>query len=112
MVNPGTYIGSCLVFLNGKNEEYANAIKLNIVDDVVAIIQHQYFKRFPITLPLNKEPSSEWLAQVDNDAPDPEILLPKEDNYATSNEYSQAMLNYDELGRELLTRKDVCSLPL
>lgn len=111
MVNPGTYTGSRLAFLDGKNEEYTNAVKMKVVDDVVSNIQRQYFKRFPITLPLNEEPSEEWLAQVDDNAPDPEILPPNENDYATSDEYVQAMLKYDELGRELTLRKDVSFFP-
>lgn len=107
MVNPGTYSGLRLAFLDSKNEEYSNAVKMNIVDDVVATIQRQYFKRFPITLPLTEEPTEEWLAQVDDDAPDPEIVPPNENDYTTSTEYVEAMLKYDEMGRELAARKAV-----
>ncbi|PPQ85572.1 hypothetical protein CVT26_010356, partial [Gymnopilus dilepis] len=46
------------------------------VPDALADIQRKYFKRYPVELPHNEEPTSEHLAGVDDDAPDAEIEEP------------------------------------
>ncbi|KAF9551577.1 hypothetical protein CPC08DRAFT_647562 [Agrocybe pediades] len=59
MVNPGTFKGSRKEFLLAQKQAYSDAVKQGTVADVVADIQRQYFKRYPIELPHEQEPSPE-----------------------------------------------------
>ncbi|KAF9472823.1 hypothetical protein BDN70DRAFT_780715, partial [Pholiota conissans] len=70
MVNPGAFQGSRREFLTAQKELYANAVTDNHVADAVADIQRRYFKRYPITLPHTEEPSTESLANVDDNSAD------------------------------------------
>ncbi|KJA12838.1 hypothetical protein HYPSUDRAFT_119402, partial [Hypholoma sublateritium FD-334 SS-4] len=73
MVNPGTFKGLRLKFLNDQQALYASAVDGKHINDAVADIQRRYFKRFPVTLPHSDEPTEEFLASVDDNAPDPEL---------------------------------------
>jgi hypothetical protein len=74
MVNPGAFSGTRKNFLEAQSDVYAIAVAENHVADTVADIQRRYFKRYPLTLPHDQEPTAEWLATVDDDAPDPEVM--------------------------------------
>ncbi|KAF9550943.1 hypothetical protein CPC08DRAFT_647741, partial [Agrocybe pediades] len=76
MVNPGTFQGSRKEFLLAQASAYAKGMEDGTVSDVVADIQRRYFKRYPIELPHEEEPSPEALAAVNDDSPDPEIPEP------------------------------------
>ncbi|KAF9470434.1 hypothetical protein BDN70DRAFT_821384, partial [Pholiota conissans] len=69
MVNPGSFKGSRKTFLLTQADIYAEALVNNHVADMVSDIQRRYFKRYPITLPHEEEPSEQWLSQVDDNAP-------------------------------------------
>lgn len=73
MVNPGSFSGRRKAFLDAQKETYAAAVAAGHINDTVADIQRRYFKRFPVTLLHSEEPSEEYLAAVDDDAPDPEL---------------------------------------
>ncbi|KJA13088.1 hypothetical protein HYPSUDRAFT_120316, partial [Hypholoma sublateritium FD-334 SS-4] len=73
MVNPGAFSGQRRAFLDGQQAVYAAAVAESHINDTVADIQRRYFKRFPITLSHTEEPTAEFLATVDDDAPDPEM---------------------------------------
>ncbi|KAF9472053.1 hypothetical protein BDN70DRAFT_819199 [Pholiota conissans] len=105
MVNPGVFLGTRKAFLAAQQDLYASAVTENHVADTVANIQRRYFKRYPISLPHNEEPSAEWLASVDDDAPDGELLPPDRSKLdAMAFEAAQAI--YDEQVKVLKFRKE------
>lgn len=107
MVNPGAFLGSRKDFLESQKEIYAAAIAGNHVADTVADIQRRYFKRYPVSIPHNEEPTAEWLAQVDDDGPDPEIEAPNMDVIGAE-ACNLAYIEYDAMVKDLKTRKEVC----
>lgn len=106
MVNPGAFTGSRRSFLADQQSLYAAAVTGNHVADTVADIQRRYFKRYPMSLPHDQEPTEEWLAQVDDTLPDPEFKAPDMDAM-DHDAYVRESLQYDELARNLKMRKDV-----
>ncbi|KAH7903056.1 hypothetical protein BJ138DRAFT_974428, partial [Hygrophoropsis aurantiaca] len=72
MVNPGAFGGSQKDFLMAEKPGYALVIKGHYLGDFLSNLTHCYFKRYPITLPHDEEPSPDVLASVDDDVPDPE----------------------------------------
>ncbi|KAF9470323.1 hypothetical protein BDN70DRAFT_821516, partial [Pholiota conissans] len=76
MVNPGAFRGSRREFLIGEKANYSAAVVGGYASEALALIQRRYFKRFPIDLPHDEEPSAESLAVVDDEAPDPETTEP------------------------------------
>lgn len=106
MVNPGVFVGSRKIFLESQKDIYAAAVAGNHVIDTVADIQRRYFKRYPIDLPHNEEPSDTWISQVDDDAPDPEIEAPNMDILGPA-ACNIAYLEYDAKIKNLKTRKEV-----
>lgn len=84
MVNPGAFRGSRLTFLTDQKPAYSAAISGGYVADCLADIQRRYFKRYPVTLEHNTEPSPEHLAAIDDNAADPEPEMP--DRHAMSEE--------------------------
>ena len=74
MVNPGTFRGTRKTFLAGELVAYAAAVEGGFIGDGVALIARRYFKRYPVDLPLDEEPSPEHLAAVDNEAIEPDKL--------------------------------------
>jgi len=79
MVNPGVFQGSRKEFLLGEKSSYSTAVAGGYAADALALIQRRYFKRYPVDLPHNLEPSPEFLAAVDDDAPDDKIAVPDQD---------------------------------
>lgn len=80
MVNPGSFKGARRQFLEGEKPSYARAVVERDTKDRLADIQRRFFKRFPIDLADDVEPSPEALAAVDDDAPDIEPPSPDEEN--------------------------------
>jgi len=72
MVNPGTFRGTRKEFLKGELLAYARAVEGGYVLDGVALISRRYFKRYPVDIPLDQEPTPEHLAAVDDDAIEPD----------------------------------------
>lgn len=72
MVNPGTFRGTRKAFLAGELPLYAAAVDGGYAGDGVALITRRYFKRYPVELPLDEEPSPEHLATVDDEAIEPD----------------------------------------
>ena len=76
MVNPGAFQGSRKEFLLSQKAAYKAGVLGGYAADALSQIQRKYFKRYPIDLPHQEEPSAEWLAAVDDDAPDVEQVEP------------------------------------
>ena len=70
MVNPGAFQGSRREFLLSQKPAYKAGVIGGYAADALAEIQCKYFKRYLIDLPHSEEPSAEWLAEVDDDAPE------------------------------------------
>jgi len=108
MVNPGAFQGSRKDFLTSKKEEYRAAMQDGVGADVLASIQRQYFKRYPVDFPHDEEPTAEVLAAVDDDLPDQETQAP---NSSTMNddEYAAALKALGMRRKTLVFRKAVSS---
>ena len=80
MVNPGAFVGSRVEFLKGEKRAYAEAVASGYARDTLSTISRRYFKRYPVDLPHNEEPTAEHLASVDDDAicPDEPPLDPND----------------------------------
>lgn len=90
MPNPGAFQGSRKEFLLGEKEAYNLAVDGGYTSEALALICRRYFKRYPVDLPHNTEPSAEHLAAVDDNTPDSDIQEP--DIFAMSREeYDIAM---------------------
>ncbi|KAF9471459.1 hypothetical protein BDN70DRAFT_819959 [Pholiota conissans] len=105
MVNPGAFSGSRKDFLAAQADLYEVAVTNNHVADTVADIQRRYFKRYPISLPHNKEPSAEWLSSVNDNAPENE-LLPPDSSQLDGKNLEDAEAAYNEQVKTLKFRKE------
>lgn len=76
MVNPGSFNKLRLKFLTEKYPFYVEAVLQGTGNDYIANVQRCFFKRFPIDLDENEDPTPEALAAVDDDAADPEVEEP------------------------------------
>ena len=106
MVNPGSFSGLRKQFLADQAALYATAVEDRHVNDTVADIQRRYFKRFPLSLPHGQEPTPEFLAAVDDAAPDPELNPPPKDGLEPA-AYARAQRVYELQVKELQMRKSV-----
>ena len=106
MVNPGAFQGARKAFLLGEKEAYSQAVDEGYVPEAVAKIQRRYFKRFPVDLPDNVEPSEEQLAAVDDDEIEPEFPEPDAEKLSAQ-EYEAAMTALDERRKKILFKKGV-----
>ena len=106
MVNPGAFKGLRKEFLDAQKDIYAAAVQGNHVADTVADIQRRYFKRFPITLSHTQEPTEEFLATVDDDAPEAEFGPPQLTGSSAEAD-ARAVRVYEFQVAELRLRKDV-----
>jgi len=106
MVNPGAFHGSRKEFLLGERPAYSIAVEGGYAADALALIQRRYFKRYPIDLPHTVEPSSEFSAQVDDDAPDVEIPEPDQHSM-TEEEFRTALDRLVERRKLVAYRKAV-----
>lgn len=98
MPNPGAFRGSRKDFLMGEKDTYNQAVEGNYTSEALALIFRRYFKRYPLDLPHQTEPSPEHLAAVDDDAPDPEITEP--------DIFTMPRAQYDIAMQKLKERKD------
>ncbi|KAF8869052.1 hypothetical protein CPB84DRAFT_1856813 [Gymnopilus junonius] len=104
MVNPGAFQGAWKAFLMGEKEFYSQAVDDGFVAEAVAKIQLRYFKRFPIDLPEEEDPSPEDLAAVDDDAIEPDYQEPDPEKM-TSKEYEEAMEKLGSRQRKIAFRR-------
>lgn len=91
MVNPGAFRGAQKDFLQSQKAEYKAGVLRGYAADALAQIQWKYLKRFLIDLAHTDDPTPEWLAVVDDDAPeqeqeDPDVLTLDENEYAAAME--------------------------
>ncbi|KAJ3487040.1 hypothetical protein NLJ89_g11753 [Agrocybe chaxingu] len=66
MVNPGAFQGARKTFLMGEKPGYAAAVQGGYAADQLALIQRQFFKRFPIDKGDTYEPTMEEIEAVDD----------------------------------------------
>ncbi|KAF9470378.1 hypothetical protein BDN70DRAFT_902157 [Pholiota conissans] len=97
MVNPGAFRGARKEFLMNEKANYSAAVAGGYAADALAQIQRRYFKRFPIDLPHDEEPSPETLNSIDDDAadPEPEIDEPNPQRL-TIEEFAAAMQHIED----------------
>lgn len=107
MVNPGAFLGMRKDFLTAQMDLYTAAVIENHVADTVADIQCQYFKRYPMSLAHSKEPTAEWLSQVDDNAADVDDLLPPDESLLDEEAFNIAKAAYNKQVKLLKFRKDV-----
>lgn len=101
-----SFQGSRKQFLLDCKQAYAAAVEGGFVKDELAKIWRAYFKRYPIELPHNEEPSAEHLASVNDDAPDVEVPPPNPEAL-DKEEYEEALSEYEERCRLIVYRKAV-----
>jgi hypothetical protein len=92
----------------GEKLAYSEGVKGGFAADALAIIQRRYFKRFPIDLDHDHEPSTESLEAVDDDEPDPDRAEPDRETL-NDEEYAAALEEVEERRRSLIYRKAVSS---
>lgn len=109
MPNRGAFLGSRLDFMRAQNSLYAAAVVANTKDECVADIQRRYFKRYPIDLEHNVEPTLEFLDSVDDDEADPEVVAPDPD-LLSPEEFKEAMDVFAVRQEQLVFRKKVSRL--
>jgi hypothetical protein len=106
MVNPGVFHGLRKDFLIGEKVTYSNAVAGDYERDTIADIQRRFFKRFPVGLPLNEEPSAEHLASVNDADADPDTEEPDETDL-TPEAYAVARSKLEERAKLIISRKGV-----
>ncbi|PPQ76861.1 hypothetical protein CVT26_001499 [Gymnopilus dilepis] len=104
MVNPGAFKGSRKEFLLAQKPAYAEAVTGGFVADALADIQRRYFKRYPVDLSHETEPTEEHLAAVDDDEADPEPQHPNQEAMS-ENEYEVAIKAWEERTELIRYRK-------
>lgn len=52
--------------MNGERDGYDQSVDAGTMPDFRANLIRRYFKRYPVKLPHNEEPSPQWLAAVDD----------------------------------------------
>ncbi|KAF9471420.1 hypothetical protein BDN70DRAFT_938959 [Pholiota conissans] len=106
MVNPGAFRGARKEFLMNEKANYSAAVVGGYAADAVAQIQRRYFKRFPIDLPHDEDPSPEILNTIDDDAADPEPEINEPDpQRLTIEEFAAAMQDIEDRKKLLNYRK-------
>jgi len=76
MVNPGLFHGSRFTFLVGEKTAYKAGVEGGYAPDAVSKIQSRYFRRYPVELSLDEEPSEEFSKAVDDEQADIEQVRP------------------------------------
>ncbi|KAF9539374.1 hypothetical protein CPC08DRAFT_651195 [Agrocybe pediades] len=104
MVNPGAFQGARKEFLLGEKAAYVAGVQGGYSKDALAFIQRRYFKRFPIEMPQDQEPSQAELAAVDDEKPDPEIG-PLDEDSMTPEDYREAQARREERRKLIEFRK-------
>jgi hypothetical protein len=98
--------GKPLAFLKSTVADYSEAVKQNQKHEEGLSIVRRFHKRFDIGKPLSDEPSDEFLASVDDDAPDTTYPRPDKESL-TEPEYEQELKKWQEWKKVSLTRRDV-----
>jgi len=106
MVNPGIFRGSRFQFLIGEKAAYKAGVDGRYAADALAKIQSRYFRRYPVELALDDEPSPESLSAVDDEAPDIEQQEPDKDEL-TDVEYEAEVERLFERNNLINIRKAV-----
>lgn len=106
MVNPGAFQGLRKQFLMNEKPAYTAGVQGGFAADALANIQRRYFRRFPIDLPHDQEPTVEWLAAVNDNAPDTELEITGTDKL-TSVEFEEAVAQLKERRKLVKYRKAV-----
>ncbi|KAJ3494137.1 hypothetical protein NLJ89_g10871 [Agrocybe chaxingu] len=104
MVNPGAFKGMRKQFLLSEKHTYALGVEGGYAADALANIQRRYFKRFPIDMPHNVEPTADFLAKVRDHEPEKEYELPDEDKLSAE-DYTAAVLKLRERQKLIKFRK-------
>ncbi|PPR07728.1 hypothetical protein CVT26_003721 [Gymnopilus dilepis] len=104
MVNPGAFQGARKIFLMGEKDAYSQAVDEGYIAEGIAKIQRRFFKRFPIDLPDNVDPSPEELAKVDDEEIEPDYPEPERDKMSEA-EYEAALKTLDERRKRVAFRK-------
>lgn len=71
--------GARLEFLTQQIPAYEKAVAEGTTKEFLDVVYARYARRFPIELPLTEEPSPDFLAAVDDNAPEPEPEVPTEE---------------------------------
>ncbi|PPQ88063.1 hypothetical protein CVT26_007993, partial [Gymnopilus dilepis] len=106
MVNPGAFHGARKAFLMGEKEAYSQAVDEGYAAECIAKIQRRFFKRFPIDLPDEAEPTAEELAKVDDDEIEPDFPEPERDKMSQQ-EYEAALDVLEERRKKLVFKKGI-----
>ncbi|CAA7267364.1 unnamed protein product [Cyclocybe aegerita] len=85
---------------------YAAGVEGGYTADVLALIQRQYLKRWPVLLPHEQEQSPDFLAAIDDDVPEEEYAIPSEDKMKAE-EYTKAMEEHTEYQHVLTFQKGI-----
>jgi len=79
MGHPGVFRGSRFTFLVSEKPAYKAGVDGGYTADALSKIQSRYFKRYPVELAMDQEPTPEFLSSVDDEAPDEEQIEPDQD---------------------------------
>ena len=106
MPNPGGFAGSRLKFLEGEFPAYTKAVINNREDDFILDLWRRYFKRYPVDLADNVEPTEETLASVNDDEPDEELEPPNKET-TMEEEYAEQLLKFNKTKEDFEKKKQV-----
>jgi len=106
MPNPGSFLGARLEFLQTQRRLYAVAVIANFRSTCVADIQHRYFKRFPIEHKHDVDPTPEFLASVNDDEANAEVVVP-DPSALSPEEFETAEQLFKEHQKLVIFRKQV-----
>ena len=106
MVNPGIFRGTRLDFLMSEKASYKAGVDGGYAADALAKIQSRYFRHYPVEIPLDEEPSAEFLLAVDDEKPDVEQQRPDLEKL-TVEEYEAEVERLRERAESITTRKKV-----
>ena len=109
MVNPGAFQGARKAFLMGEKEAYSQAVDDGYIAEAVGKIQRRFFKRFPVELADDFEPTAEDLAKVDNDEIDMDHAEPDREKLS-EREYEAAVKALEERQKRVAFKKGVSIL--
>jgi hypothetical protein len=108
MPNPGGFAGSRLKFLEDEFPAYTKAVTSNREGDFVLDLLRRFFKRYPMELADNIEPTEEMLASVNDEEPDEEPEPPNEETMAEE-EYAEMLQKFNERRDEIEKKRQVGS---
>ncbi|KDR79066.1 hypothetical protein GALMADRAFT_64225, partial [Galerina marginata CBS 339.88] len=90
-------------FLEKQRANYAEALKDGSKDDFLKEVVRRFFKRFPIELGMDGEPTEDQLKAVDDSKPDQELPIPNAKEMSPE-EYRVALKTYEER-KDFITRR-------